>query len=283
MSYKLTFNRPAVRQFIEGAEHQGLRIRVNDGMVQFMPSETIDSGTANLEPRTRGGFESVIEGNEADNILKSLRNPHGPFFILKRVDKDWVQAEPWTGKGDPPKFEPHVRVWHASQPKPKAKSPAASKRTTSTVKVIADQPVDIAERVRWAYSRVGEDRRPGRPSREYMEARAVVQSFETAALEFMSNLSTKQVDLRAIVGAYHQITEFLREAAPEALHGDMPLKARRKSRVQKVEDNSDDDRAAEANREAEHMLGLDKKSEPVSRRVRGKVHSRAFGGESLVA
>ncbi len=250
-----------------------------------MPSDTLDADTATLEPRTRGGFESLVEGHAADDILGNLQNPHGPFFVLKRVDKDWVQAEPWKGKDAPPKFEPHVRVWHASQPKTKVKKTAASKRTVSTVKVIADQPVDIAERVRWAYSKLGEERRPGRPSREFMEARAVAQSFETAALEFMSNLRTKQVDLRAIVGAYHQITEFLREAAPEALHGDMPLKARRKSKtVVKADGQSDDEMGAERNREAEHMLGLDNlKTGPISRRVRGKVHARAFGGEGLVA
>jgi hypothetical protein len=218
--FKLTFNRPAVRQFIEGNDNYGLRIRTtDDGKVQFLPSTSAEEDTANLSPRTRGGYESIVEGTGADEILKLLKNPHGPFFVLKRVSDGWVQAEPYTGRDAPPKFEPHVRVWHANQPKSGKAAPArikASKPKATATTTAA--PIDIAERVRWAYEKLGGEKRPGRPSREVNEAREIKRSFEQAVSEFMTGLPLQNdVDVKAIVGVYHQLGEFLKHVAPEAL------------------------------------------------------------------
>lgn len=229
--FKLTFNRPAVRQFIEGNENSGLRIRTtDDGRVQFMPSSNPEDDTANLVPRTRGGYESVVEGFAADEILNLLKNPHGPFFTLKRQQDGWIQAEPYAGRDAPPKFEPHVRVWHANIPKA-GKGATVTRTKAAKPKLSAETtPIDIAERVRWAHDKLSGERRPGRPSREMTEAREIKQSFEQAVAEFMSNLSLKpDVDVKTIAGVYHQLGAFLKQACPETVEVAPVIRRQRKT------------------------------------------------------
>lgn len=252
--FKLTFNRPAVRQFIEGNDTHGLRIRTtDDGKVQFLPATSSEDDSAPLAPRTRGGYESFVEGKREQEILDHLKNPFGgPFFVLKRVSDGWVQAEPYEGRDAPPKFEPHVRVWHAAMPKAEGKV-ASPVRAKTKPKIAAEAtPIDIAERVRWAYDRLSGERRPGRPSREMTEAREIRQSFEAAVTEFMSNLPSKgDVDLKAIAGLYHQLGAFLKTAAPETLDP-IPLRRPRKAKAQVVIGEKDPAMA----REVMKKLGL---------------------------
>jgi hypothetical protein len=293
MNFKLTFNRPAVRQFIEGGEGRGLKIKIENGTVMFMPSNVDGDDTASLNPRTRGGYESIVEGSGADEVLKHLNNPSGPFFVLRRVGKDWVAAEPYHGKDAPPKFEPHVRVWHSSQPKHVTKKTSAPKRATPKAQVVAAEPMDIADRVRWAYTKLGEERRPGRPSREFMEARQIKDSFEAVAVEFISDLGTK-IDVKAAVEAHRQLTAFLAIAAPEALlQGDAPIKKRAPRKAKVVEEakivepaaemvrtngKTDDEESEGQIREALQKLGLEEKPGPRSKRIRGRVQVDAFNG-----
>jgi len=305
MNFKLTFNRPAVRQFIEGGEGRGLKIKIENGTVMFSPSPTPDGeDVASLAPRTRGGYESIVEGTSANEVLKHLKNPAGPFFTLRRVGKDWVAAEPYKGKDAPPKFEPHVRVWHSSQPKQSVKATAAPKRaaTPKTQVTHTPEPVDIAERVRWAYAKLGEDRRPGRPSREIAEARQIKESFEAMAMEFISNPNGSSIDVKAAVDAYNQLGAFLRTVAPEAIRNAEPKpmapvpmapaprrgpKAKNfvtppTAKAAKVTPSHDDEEAEAQRKEAMKKLGLEERAVPVSKRSRS-VNTRAFGGERLIA
>jgi hypothetical protein len=221
-TFKLTFNKPAVRQFIEGEETGGLRIKLDNGVVQFMPSTTSGPDTTPLTQRTRGGYEAIIEGDSADSVLEALHNPNGPFFVLKRVSKDWVAAEPYNGKDAPPKFEPHVRVWAPGLPKAvaKIKKPRATKAVARTNDpIIVQQPSDPMDRVHWAYEMLSEAARPGRPSKELVEARAIRASFEDAALNFMSKTEIGHLsrpNLKIVVETYNRIGDFLR-TKPEVL------------------------------------------------------------------
>lgn len=214
MSFKLTFNKPAVRQFIEGEEAGGLRIKIQDGAVMFMPAPNDSKpDTAKLMPRTRGGFEAIVDGSEADKVLKALKNRAGPFFVLKRVSKDWVVAEPYAGKDAPPKFEPHVRVWSPTLKAAKpVKQPKTTRRMTpATAPVEMSTPLAMAAfdqiaTINWAYQKLAEPPHPGRPDKETLEARAIRDSFEGT-------------DLQTIISAYNTLGNYLRKVAPTAVHG----------------------------------------------------------------
>lgn len=121
MQFTLTFNKPAFKMFFEGEEAQGLKIRVQDGMVQFRPVAS-DQGadTARLEQRERGGLAASIEGDASSTILEHLKNPNGlPYFMLSRAAKGWITATPFEGPGrEPPRFHPQVRVWVKNSARP---------------------------------------------------------------------------------------------------------------------------------------------------------------------
>jgi hypothetical protein len=209
MSFKITFNKPAGRQFIQGEESGGLRIKIQDGTVMFMPVPNDNlPDTAKLIPRTRGGFETFIDGSEADAVLETLHNEAGPFFIIKRVSKDWVAAEPYSGKDAPPKFEPHIRVWT-----PKSKSTDAKqaktkvkKATSVTVNETAQQPSAFEQiiDINWAYQKLSEPPHPGRPDKETIKARAIRDSFENT-------------DPQIIIEAYNTLGSHLRKICPSAV------------------------------------------------------------------
>ena len=123
MEFTLTFNKPAYKMFFEGEEATGLKIRVQDGIVQFRPVDSDEedgSDTASLSMRERGGVAAVIEGTASDTIFSHLKNPHGlPYFLLSRAPKGWITATPFEGPGrEPPRFAPQVRVWTKSTARP---------------------------------------------------------------------------------------------------------------------------------------------------------------------
>lgn len=290
MPFKLTFNKPAVRQFIQGEEAGGLRIKIQDGVVMFMPvTDTTKADSAKLSPRTRGGYEAIVDGSEADNVLKHLKNRAGPFFILRRVSKDWVVAEPYNGRKDPPKFEPHVRVWSpalkadkaVNKPTTKRAAPAVAKVTTPTSMSALDQIASI----NWAYEKLAEPPHPGRPDKETIEARAIRDSFEGT-------------ELSTIISAYDTLGNHLRKVCPSAVHGsdERPAneRAAKQQRVQVREDQSfaptprghrplaaktvinevsksADDVESEAQvRQALQKLGLEEQTAPATRRRKAR-------------
>ena len=126
-----------MRQFIEGDDNTNLRIKLEDGVVMFQPTTMRSEDTAPLNPRTRGGFEAFIDGDAAQEVLKNLSNPHGPFYIL-HPSKGWAVATPFAGSGAPPKFEAHVRVWSDSQIKLVSKSVKSHKKDRADPKLPKD-------------------------------------------------------------------------------------------------------------------------------------------------
>ena len=254
MTFHLTFNKPAVKHFIESdEEHTGLRICIKDGHVMFQPVVGDHDDAAVLEPRTRGGFKAVIEGENADDILKHLNNPNGPFFILHRHSKEWIEAIPYAGGGAPPKFEPHLRVWSDHIPKTTSKN----KQSVPTRSGVTLQPVtlheDPMERIRWAFKKIKEPRGPGRPSNEYQDAKAIAAAFEQEALSFVGQyepqISSETLD--AVVAAYRALGGVLRVMRPEVLAENFSETTSYKS---------GDEMAEEQVREAAHQGGFPKKS-----------------------
>jgi hypothetical protein len=281
MTFRLTFNKPAVRQFIEGDEkNTHLKIKIDGGIVMFMPSGASDADTAKLMSRTRGGYEAVIEGSESDEVLRLLTNPTGPFFVLHRHSKDWVAASPYTGGGAPPKFEPHVRVW--AETTPKAVAPTKKKTVARVTKERAqvatfDNPMD---RIRWAYEKLNEQRRPGRPSNEFQSAKQIVGDFEAEAMSFVLKFGKPGFDatnLNRIIEAHDSIVEFLQVTAPEVLQ-----RPSRHAALHVRPEMTDDELAEEQVADAERKLGLGEKPVEMSRKVRGKIHPEMFNGGCLM-
>lgn len=279
--FKLTFNKPAVRQFLEG-EDEGLRIRVEKGVVMFKtsPSATGEDATR-LERRTRGGIEAVIEGDKASDILASLQNPAGPFFVLKRQSSGWVAAEPYDGADAPPKFEPHVRVWTPrNKPVKTVSTKSQSTRPTRQARQESRSPVasplstpdsPYLDTVRAAYARLAEVARPGRPTNEErqlrMEAREIVSSFEATAKELMALPSDgERLDMSGLISAHKLIGDFINKMAPGAEREtvDAPEAATKAKAPAKA--SSDDEKAEAMSREAMAKMGLTDHDQPKPRR-----------------
>lgn len=283
--FKLTFNKPAVRQFLEG-DDKGLRIRAENGVVMFRTSKlATDEDATALDQRTRGGFEATVEGERASEILASLKNPAGPFFVLKRKTDGWVAAEPYKGSDAPPKFEPHVRVWNSREkvvvekaaPKKRTKS---ERRTKSSAAPLSSSDAPYLDTVRAAYARLSEVARPGRPSNEErqsrMEAREIVSSFETTAKELMGmQTDSARLDLSGLVSAHKMLGDFINMMAPASEETPAPVaiepetveapKASAKAKAPAKAGN-DDEQAERMSRDAMAKLGLTDHDEHKPRR-----------------
>lgn len=278
--FKLTFNKPAVRQFLEG-DDKGLRIRTENGVVMFKTAKTATADDATpLDKRTRGGFEAIVEGDLAADILTNLQNPHGPFFVLKRRN-GWVAAEPYDGVEAPPKFEPHVRVWVAKEttatPAPKKTKARAPQKVAKNYKV-ASPDTPYLDTVRAAYTKLSEVARPGRPTNEErqarLEARELVSSFEVVAKELVGLPHDSQpLDLSGLIEAHKMIGDFINQLSsngqPQTVveETETPVDAPTKA-LAKTKAPSDDELAEQASRDAMAKMGLSDHDAPVTTRRR---------------
>lgn len=208
-SFKITFNKPAYRTFFEGEDMAGLKINVEKNSVFFRPVNTVTGDdVVPIAERTRGGVEVTIEGTMADTLLKLLRpRADNPFFLLRRAGKNWMEAVEYTGKSyEPPKYEPHARVWH--------------KDARGAVRVA--EPISFAqvmEDVRAAKALVDShdaDRRSGgRPPREVNEARAVLALFAETAREVLPFQALNEA--HGLLGRFLGLDEAASKAQPAAM------------------------------------------------------------------
>ena len=167
MTFKLTFNKPATRQFIDGVECVGLEIRIEKNCIQFKPVSDLNQNAVEISMRGRGGFEAIISGSEEDTLLSAFQNENGPYYTLRRQG-EWMVASPYNKAGEPPKFEPHVRVWSKD-------STIIEKKE----KEIAEEPTSHYARVRWAFAVLASHPvGPGRPSLKVLRARQIKEEFE---------------------------------------------------------------------------------------------------------
>jgi len=170
MTFKLTFNKPATRQFIDGLECSGLEIKIENNCVQFKPVTELTPDAIEISIRGRGGFEAFVSGSKETELLSAFQNEHGPYFTLRRQG-EWMIASPYNKNGEPPKFEPHVRLWSKD-------IPVVDKKE----KEIAEEPTSHYARIRWAYAVLASHPAgPGRPSLKVLRARQIKQEFEAAS------------------------------------------------------------------------------------------------------
>lgn len=170
MTFKITFNKPATRQFIDGVECGGLEVRIVDGCVQFRPVVDLGSESVELSMRDRGGFEITISGSAENELLAAFKNDAGPYFTLRRQG-EWMVTAPYNKDGEPPKFEPHLRLW--------SKEVVVKNKKQ---KEVFGEPDNHDARLRWAYAILASHSKgPGRPSSKLLRAKQIIkEEFETA-------------------------------------------------------------------------------------------------------
>lgn len=187
MQFKLSFNKPAYEMFFAGEAAAGVRIRITpEGAVHFHPAEEAEGDDiVPIQDRSRGGIEAVVDGTLTDLIVKHMRNPHGnPFFMISRVPGGWMEAKPYDGAGDPPRFKPQLRVWTRSEPNPNE----VFANTKEGGQSGSDGP-SFMEDIRAAKAAIDEYSRlkkVGRPPVEISLARRKIRAFEIFAQEILS-------------------------------------------------------------------------------------------------
>ncbi len=200
-TYRLTFNKPAVAQLLHtenGESADGLKVRIENGTVQFMPvrKDADDDDVLTLEHRSRGGVEALIEGSMAGELAETLTHPDGPFMTLNRVGGGWLGVDP-HGKADAPsKFVPHVRLWNIGGAKPVAAKKPKRRNTVAQTPFDFDQTLQFLQKAKETVAEHAGLRRRGQPPRELRAARDALASFETMAIEVFPGIA----EAHAILG-----------------------------------------------------------------------------------
>jgi hypothetical protein len=110
MKFNLTFNKPAVAEFIDAAVHAGMRVKVEGGQIMFKATKaTRGADVFAFSERTRGGIGITISGKAADNFLKETGLGRGSHMKLAPAQYGWMVAEPVVGK--PSKIVSTARLW----------------------------------------------------------------------------------------------------------------------------------------------------------------------------
>ena len=193
---RLTINQVAARKLFEGAGRA--LIAVTEGQVRFKPlfddgtsEEVPDSGVVQLEPRARGGAELAFVGNAAEwlsPLITGVLRPTSdrPYYLFKKNDGGWWRVEPFGGDGEPPRSEPHLRVWRVARP-------------TVDLGRMDDSYPDAIRQAARLLREAG--RRVGRPSREVVAAQQLMAEFEALVREVVPHLLLPSVDVAAMRSA----------------------------------------------------------------------------------
>jgi hypothetical protein len=138
MKFNLTFNKPAVTQFIDPAQHAGIRVKVDGKQIMFKPSKKATGADVfAISERTRGGTGITISGKFADAFLKATGLERGSHMTLAQANYGWLVAEPLSAPGEKPsKIIPTARLWRAVEEmgEKAEKAPAAPVRKPRVAK-----------------------------------------------------------------------------------------------------------------------------------------------------
>jgi hypothetical protein len=165
MQFNLTFNKPAVAQFIDLANHAGIRVKVEGKQIMFKPTKAVRGADVfAISERTRGGTGITISGKAADHFLKVTGLERGSHMKLSQAQYGWMVAEPMDAPGmKPSKIVPTARLWRAIEEvgtkAEKAPAPAPRK---ARVKKEADAPQASRGRKPKAEAAPAEPKRRGR-------------------------------------------------------------------------------------------------------------------------
>lgn len=207
---KITFNKPAVRQFFEIEGARGVRLRVEGDDVLFQTVKDLRQKDAlKLEERTRGGFEVTLAEGNAEAVLATLRagKPRTPFYLFRRNDDGWYRLVPYvpnrkTNDMAPPKFDPHLRVW-TKEPFVVPDIPEVVAPSAPTVAPVAPPPNPTLDEIREAFDLLHRSASgpSAVPSQDVMRAREMVAAFETTARDLLPSLVAKIPEGAAVTPA----------------------------------------------------------------------------------
>lgn len=241
--FKLTFNKPTVDSFMRGDDFDGLRVKINDGGVEFLPvsvgeatmSDDYPEDVIPISTRERGGAEMIVEGSEASNLLRLLNdmNPGGRFFTVERGSGGWLHLEPFVETDERPspgRTSRTMRVWSNIDP---TNQPVACDLSTSVSKPVGELTVadflSLSEQVS-AYESL---RRPGRPPSHILECKARIGEYVDAVMPLISAARTDLAlveQVHGMLGQAHLMLEKMlgkEEVAPAK-----PTKEQPKAAVQ---------------------------------------------------
>jgi hypothetical protein len=204
MTFKLTLNKPAAKSFFDAEKTKGVRIKIDNGAMFFQPVDELTNDSVAVEFPARGSATMTI-GGKGEKALRKLFDVDQPYHVVTPAEDGWLRATPF-GEGVPARNIPQVRLWDKTvqEAVPKVK------------KVRGEMPFNpetFGDRIRNIFELANSERRPGRPSLEYVAAVAIKAEFEKLAEElvFSQNPASK-VDLDQILAA-HKTLGNLVEAA----------------------------------------------------------------------
>jgi len=232
-SFRLTFNLPAENYFFEGEDITGMQIKIENDVIFFRPVRTEDQGSPSFDdgligevsliPRPRGGKEAVIEGDQSDELMRVLCKDASlkfPFFIVKRArgeQSGWITIEHFGEPDSPPKFTPHMRVWF---PRNRIENGFKAPLNDDIKEVLGDF-VDTVRGAREVIAHYESDRRIGRPPREVLESRIILDNFRDLVNEVMPNSNIAEI-VQPVQAATAMLVEFIKTyGTDEALMGDV--------------------------------------------------------------
>lgn len=169
MTFRLTFNKPMISLNFGGEQEAAVRVKIEDGIAYFLP--VMDASGPDALPisvRTRGGGEAYVEGNKEMELRAALTNDVSPFFTLQRQEGGWLVAVPWLRDVPPPKPVPHVRGWT-----PTEGAEALTKDVEFNHEAL-EGFVSLVQNARQMVAAFAEEKRPGRPPKEIVEARSTL-------------------------------------------------------------------------------------------------------------
>lgn len=199
--YRLTFNKPAVVQLLQtanGEEADGIKVRLEDGKLSFLPvCDSDENDVLLLEHRSRGGMEAMVEGTLSKELIAALSHDAGPFSVLTRRAGGWIVPVPHPEEQAPPKFVPHVRVWDnivVEKAAPKAKK---ADKTNGSLHHMIDE-LHQARQVVAAFDLKAPRR--GATPKKVREARALLTSFEGMVADLLPEIGAARMMLGKLTG-----------------------------------------------------------------------------------
>lgn len=184
MSFRLTFNKPAIAQFFGNDSASAVRVKIENNAAFFLPisgpSPTKDVLPINL--RTRGGGESYVEGTRSKELQHALTNEISNYFTLEQKPDGWFEAVAWDSPGTPGRLVPHVRGW---MPMTDAGTVRETRVDHNTFKGLVDllkQSLEVISK---------NEPRVGRPSKEVAQAKETIALFKDVVREIQGDLDPR--------------------------------------------------------------------------------------------
>jgi hypothetical protein len=187
---KITINKPAADVYFKRARF--VRFSFEDEAVFVAPHDELSDDSLPVQARQMGGFALEALGGLEERIVKALRpNADRPFYILTPA-KDAQQLVAVSER--PARHIPLVRIW-------------CDAYDTDAVTDIDLTQITAPElwTLYWRARTITRSPSAGRPSREMLAARGLMETFKRIALD----IGAESADLRPLAEAMDLIASFM--------------------------------------------------------------------------